>query len=169
MFYLTHQNQLMSYQFSYLDHLEGGQLEKTRPGNMSDSEWNKKREENDKQSKHFRACDVMTKDTITVDIDDLITDIDKLFSKFQFRHIPVVKDSKICGLISDQDIVRYKGDGAYNYLKSADIMSLLIICAHEDTPIYEISQVLIREKINVLRDLLLLVRQLLPPLLCFLI
>jgi CBS domain-containing protein len=148
MFYLTHQNKLMSYQFSYLEYLDKGQLEKTKPGGISEKQWNKEKEKDNEKAMYFRACDIMTKDLITAELDDLIINIEKQFSKEQIRHIPVVVKSKICGLISDQDLIKYKGDGAYNYLKSSDVMSTLVICAHLDTPIYKISQVLIREKIN---------------------
>ena len=148
MFYLTQLENLMPYQFSYLDHIENGQLEKTMPNNLSTTEWQKIKEKTLDHQKNFRAVDVMTSSPVTVNIDDLIPSVEKLFSKHQFRHIPVKRNGKICGMLSNQDLNKYKGDGGYNYLKCSEIMSNLVVCAHVDTPIYKMSQVLIREKIS---------------------
>jgi len=138
----------MSYQFSYLDHIEQGQLERTKPAATSNTDWKKEQEAEKENVKRFRACDVMTKDPITTTSSELVTSVERKFSKNLFRHIPVLKDDLVVGLISDVDLIKYKGDGGYNYLMSSDIMSILVICAHPNTPIYKISQVLIREKIN---------------------
>lgn len=148
MFYLTHLGNLMSYQFSYLDHIEKGQLERTKPASVSNTEWKQNLQRENENTKNFRACDVMTKSPITTSANELVTKVEKKFSKNLFRHIPVLKNDVVVGLISDVDLIKYKGDGGYNYLMSSDIMSILVICAHPNTPIYKISQVLIREKIN---------------------
>ncbi|WP_127714502.1 HPP family protein [Halobacteriovorax sp. HLS] len=148
MFYLTHQGKLMTYQFSYLADGETSILDSTKPNNMTTDQWEKRKSESNPNKKDFRAIDVMSNSPITVTDEELISNIEKLFSKYQFRHIPVLNNGKICGMISDQDVLRHKGNGGYNYLKSKDIMSILIICAHVDTPIEKISHVLLREKIN---------------------
>lgn len=148
MFYLTHQGKLMNYQFSYLIDGETSILDSTKPNGISKAQWDKRKSDSNSNKRNFRAIDVMTSSPITVTNDELISNIEKLFSKHQFRHIPVLKNGKICGMISDQDVLRYKGNGGFNYLKSKDIMSILIICAHVDTPIERVSHVLLREKIN---------------------
>jgi CBS domain-containing protein len=148
MFYLTQLENLLSYQFSYLDHVEDGQLERTKPNHLSDAQWKKESLHQRNNQKKFRAIDVMSATPITVDKNELIPVVEKLFSKNQFRHIPVMNRGNIIGMISNQDLNIYKGDGGYNYLRCSQIMSSLIICAHENTPIFKISQVLIREKIN---------------------
>ena len=50
--------------------------------------------------------DIMTKEVITLVLDDSLELAEKLFDKYRIRHIPVVKDRKLIGMVSKTDLLR---------------------------------------------------------------
>lgn len=60
-----------------------------------------------KSSKDTLISDVMTTNPITVTLDTSIEDCMKLMSERKFRHLPVVDDGKLEGLISVGDVVKF--------------------------------------------------------------
>lgn len=60
-----------------------------------------------KASKDTLIKDVMTTNPITVTLDTSIEDCMKLMSERKFRHLPVVDDGKLEGLISVGDVVKF--------------------------------------------------------------
>ena len=59
----------------------------------------------EKESLNKRVKDVMTKNVITVNIEDGLKKIHEEIAKLKFRHLPVVKDGYIIGMISNRDLV----------------------------------------------------------------
>lgn len=63
-----------------------------------------------------RGCDalddavsgIMTKDVVTASEDDGILDVVGRMSRGRFRHMPVVSDGRIAGIISTGDAVKYR-------------------------------------------------------------
>lgn len=60
-----------------------------------------------KSSKDTPIADVMTKNPITVTLDTSIEDCMKLMSDKKFRHLPVLEDGKLAGIISVGDVVKF--------------------------------------------------------------
>ncbi|WP_153768535.1 CBS domain-containing protein [Labrenzia sp. CE80] len=52
--------------------------------------------------------DVMTRSVVTCTENDSINDVMTKMSQGRFRHVPVVKDGKVAGLISIGDVVKYR-------------------------------------------------------------
>ncbi len=52
-----------------------------------------------------KVKDVM-KPSITVDLDDSVESIARLFGQHDFHHLPVVSEGRLAGIISDRDILR---------------------------------------------------------------
>lgn len=50
--------------------------------------------------------EIMTKDLVTLDPTESLYDAEKLFNKHNIRHIPVVEDRRIVGVISRSDLLR---------------------------------------------------------------
>ena len=50
--------------------------------------------------------DIMTKDVISVDVDCSLTRAMSLMKKHNIRHLPVVKEGKLAGIVSSTDICR---------------------------------------------------------------
>lgn len=51
------------------------------------------------------AGDLMTRDVATCSRDDEIADIMSLMTERRVRHVPVVEDGKLCGMVSIGDVV----------------------------------------------------------------
>lgn len=50
--------------------------------------------------------DLMTPDPVTVDIDDNLATVMEVMDEFRIRHVPVVQDGNLAGLISHRDLLR---------------------------------------------------------------
>ncbi len=56
----------------------------------------------------FAASKLMTKDVITCDPEDSIDRVMEMMTENRFRHLPVVNDSGLMGIISIGDVVKSK-------------------------------------------------------------
>ena len=61
---------------------------------------------------------VMTKKVVTLNDKDTLEKAEFLFKKNNIRHIPVVKDNKIVGMLSYNDLLRISFADAYNTLET---------------------------------------------------
>lgn len=59
---------------------------------------------------HFKLQDVMTKDLITTTPNTGIIKAESKMHKEVIRHLPVIKDEKLLGIISEKDIARKLAD-----------------------------------------------------------
>lgn len=53
-----------------------------------------------------KVTEIMTTKLVTLDVKDKLENAEKLFKKHNIRHIPVVKNDEIVGMLSDSDILR---------------------------------------------------------------
>jgi len=86
---------------------------------------------------------IMTKDVITLTLNDSLFDAKMLFKKHQIRHIPVVENEKIVGMLSLTDLLRISFVDSYSDNESID------------TTIYNmlsIGQVMANNPVNVSSD-----------------
>jgi CBS domain-containing protein len=54
--------------------------------------------------------DVMTKNPITIDMDATLQGVMDLFAQVRCRHLPVLKDDQVCGMVSIGDVSRWLAD-----------------------------------------------------------
>ena len=60
------------------------------------------------------VSNIMTTNLITLDVEDGLDKAEHLFKKYKIRHIPVIENNKIIGMISMNDLLRISfADGAY--------------------------------------------------------
>ncbi|WP_027246011.1 CBS domain-containing protein [Leisingera daeponensis] len=52
--------------------------------------------------------DIMTREVKTCKPDDLLIDVAKVMNEGRFRHLPVVKDDRLCGMITVGDVVNFR-------------------------------------------------------------
>ena len=52
------------------------------------------------------VADIMTKSVVTVDISQTVSDIIKIITEKNIRHIPVMENGKIIGMVSKSDYQR---------------------------------------------------------------
>jgi len=63
---------------------------------------------------------IMTKDVISLTLDDSLFEAEKLFKRHHIRHIPVVKDERIIGMLSLTDLLRISFVDSYSDVESVD-------------------------------------------------
>lgn len=106
------------------------------------------------------AADAMTEPAISVGPADSLLDAARLMVDHQVRHLPVVEDSAVIGMVSDRDIrtvagdpVRYvearEGDGA-RMLNVRDAMTPSVVTIRGDRPLRELANELADERIGAL-------------------
>jgi acetoin utilization protein AcuB len=107
------------------------------------------------------VSDWMTKRVYTVTPDDSIPDAMRLMREHRVKHLPVVREAKIKGILSDRDIRDFSPSGAtsldiyeLHYLiaktKVREIMKAKVITTSPDTPIEEAAIVLYDKNIGCL-------------------
>jgi acetoin utilization protein AcuB len=99
------------------------------------------------------VSDWMTKKVFTISPDDSISDAVSLMKEKRIKHLPVVKDDKLKGIISDRDIKEYTPSKAtaldifeLHYLLAKttvkEIMKSKVIATTPDTPVEEAAMVM---------------------------
>jgi acetoin utilization protein AcuB len=58
------------------------------------------------REQEMKAQDIMTKNIISVDVDERLPTIKKLMESHEFHHLPVTDKGKLIGIISDRDLLR---------------------------------------------------------------
>jgi CBS domain-containing protein len=59
-------------------------------------------------------ADIMSSDLITATCDNSLKDVELLMQKYHIRHIPILQDNKLYGIISLTDLQRISFADAYN-------------------------------------------------------
>ncbi|MGI9530945.1 CBS domain-containing protein [Lutimonas sp.] len=96
---------------------------------------------------------IMTKEVVTLNLEDSLYSAEKRMKKNHIRHMPVVSDEKLIGLISLSDLQRisfidaYGKEGTedtpiYNMLDIKDLMIKKPLTASPQTTIMEVSKLL---------------------------
>lgn len=147
-FFLSTSGHLHPYAFKYLEgQFEKARLEKTEIHSAIKSEHPKKLLEKETE---FFAIDVMNHPVVSVNAATTLEKIREEMKKFTIRHVPIVKDHKLVGMISDRDMLKVDMAGTFLFLKAEDIMTSVLIVAEEETPLAHIARVLMEEKISAL-------------------
>jgi CBS domain-containing protein len=104
------------------------------------------------------AGDVMTETLHTVAPTDLLVDAMRLMSDHQIRHLPVVENEVIVGMLSERDLLPIaeelvisiaQRDGAL-LLRVRDAMTTAVATVTADTSLAEVSRTLVARKIGAL-------------------
>lgn len=54
---------------------------------------------------------VMSTPAITIGMDDMLYKVREIFEETHFHHLPVVENNKLCGIVSDRDLLRALSPG----------------------------------------------------------
>ena len=95
-----------------------------------------------------RALDIMSEQVTTLGINDTIDAAAGIFRKHRFRHIPIVSDDKIFGIVSDRDLFQHPelpGDTIIT-----DLMQTPVLTARPEASIHDIARALYMERIGCL-------------------
>ena len=115
----------------------------------------------DPDSPHKTVGAIMSRQVVTVAMDDSLAKAQELFNKFRFHHILVVEQNRLVGVLSDRDLLKaispYVGtlsetdrDLATLQKRVHQIMSHTPITVKADTSIETAAQLLIDKKVSCL-------------------
>ncbi len=93
------------------------------------------------------AGDIMTRDVVTLARDESIDHLEESMRMLHCRHLPVVEDGRVIGMVSQRDLLRATPAGPT--LASA-IMSRHVLTVSEATPIAEAGRLLLERKVGAL-------------------
>lgn len=107
------------------------------------------------------VSDWMTKKVYTIEPDDYLSDVLSLMREKCIKHIPVIKNGKLRGILSDRDIKEYSPSKAtsldiyeLHYLlaktKIKEIMKTKVITTAPDTPVEEAAMLMLDSNIGCL-------------------
>lgn len=107
----------------------------------------------------LKAQDIMTWNPVVVDITATVQDAADVMFAAEVRHVPVVEQGELIGMVSDRDLRSYmlprseqitRADDARARLGASVRMVLRtdIITVATDTPVAEIVDIMLREKIG---------------------
>ncbi|MCA9605940.1 MAG: CBS domain-containing protein [Myxococcales bacterium] len=58
-------------------------------------------------ARSFTVADIMTEHVVTVSEEDSLDLVTQNLDRFRFRHIPVVDDKKVVGVVTERDLLRF--------------------------------------------------------------
>lgn len=105
---------------------------------------------------------IMTKDLITINHTDDLTNAERLFKEYTIRHIPVVSGQEIIGMLSYTDLLRVsyadtveEGEEdvetvVFNMFTIEQVMAKDLVKVSSDTTIKEVAQILSRKEFHAL-------------------
>ena len=74
---------------------------------------------------------IMTKDVITLTLNDNLFEAEKLFKQHHIRHIPVIDNDKIVGMLSLTDLLRLSFVDSYNDTETVDTAIYSMLSVHQ--------------------------------------
>lgn len=112
--------------------------------------------------KNVPVSEIMTKNIIKLNLSDELTKAEELFKKHKIRHIPVVSDNKIVGMLSYTDLLRVSYADAvkeeaenvesivFNMFTVRQVMAKEIIVISPTTTIKETAEILSKNEFHAL-------------------
>ena len=97
----------------------------------------------------LRVHDLMTKEPVTVDADEEIDLADQLMQLGRFRHVPVLDEGRLVGLITQRDLLRARAADAVTpprYVKARELMTREVHAVAPDVLLLEAAQLLLERK-----------------------
>lgn len=108
---------------------------------------------------NIRVQDCMTKPAITISAQASLHDAGQLMNEYSIRHLPVVQDNKLVGILSSGDLRRARPSDAttlsvweinslWNRLKVNSVMTRSVVTVRRDTPIIEAVRLMLEYRFN---------------------
>lgn len=105
--------------------------------------------------------DIMTREIVSVGLDDTLEVVRKLFARYPFHHLVVVERGRVVGVISDRDLLKHVSpfvgkmaerpqDLASLNRRVHQIMQRQIVAMDGSTPVDEAACIMLRENVTCL-------------------
>jgi len=147
-FFIAIHGDLKEHDFDYLADIQSKRLEKTLPSGMPANvrdEVLKKREET---VRSFYASQVMNGPPRFLTHSSKLSDALDLMRVYGIRHIPIVENSILIGMLSDRDLLRLENQENYDGLSLKENMTTLIVACDKNTSLRAIALVMYKENIS---------------------
>jgi acetoin utilization protein AcuB len=120
----------------------------------------------------LKAADIMTRNPVVVDITGTVRDAADVIFAAEVRHVPVVEEGRLVGMVSDRDLRSYVLPRSEQIIRAEDARARLdanvrmvmrsdIITVTPDTPVAEVIDILLPETIGAVPVLKSALRELL--------
>ncbi len=104
---------------------------------------------------------IMTREVITIGMDETLGEVYKIFDKHKFHHLLVIEDEGLVGIISDRDVFRETSPFLFTFSgnkrdletlkkKTHQIMTRNMITVGKDTGIEEAASILMKNNVSCL-------------------
>ena len=105
------------------------------------------------------VSEIMSKDLITLSSEQSLYEASKLFSRHNVRHIPVVENERLVGMVSHTDLLRISFSGLdesddsivpviYEMYSVPEIMTRVPVFVESNTTIKEVTETLSRQSFH---------------------
>lgn len=140
-FYMIMGGKIMNHDFAYLSGKTGRRLDKTLSPRS-------RVEEKADQSVHSWVIQIMSRDFITLKPENSVQEAVAIFKEKGIHHVPLVKENKLVGIVSDRDIMWLEAMEMGKYTTLEQFMNKVVLACHEDTPIDHLAHVFYNEEVN---------------------
>ena len=112
--------------------------------------------------KNVPVSTIMTSNVVKLNLSDSLTNAESLFKKHNIRHIPVVNDDAIVGMLSYTDLLRISFVDAafddeevvdstvYNMFTVEQVMAKNLVKVNPETTIKEVAEILAKKEFHAL-------------------
>ncbi|MCC9041236.1 CBS domain-containing protein [Myroides sp. M-43] len=108
------------------------------------------------------VAEIMTKELITLTLTDNLYDAERLFKKHKIRHIPIVKEDKLIGVLSYSDLLKISYadvlDDAdelmdvpsvvYDMYSIGQVMAKVVVSSFPTTTIKKVTEILAKQSFH---------------------
>ena len=90
---------------------------------------------------NVQVSEVMTKNVISIHVEDSLNIVNKTFENHSFHHIPILNHGKVAGILSKEDVLRLMSirteytDKEFKLIKVKDFMTFNVISIRPDDSI----------------------------------
>ncbi len=100
------------------------------------------------------VSEVMTKDVISIHVEDSLNIVSKTFESHSFHHIPILNQGKLAGILSKEDILRLLSirteysDEEFKLIKVKDFMSSKVLSVRPDDSVGLVADIFMTNDIH---------------------
>jgi len=94
----------------------------------------------------YTVADLMTREVITLDENENLGDASRILARKHIRHLPVVRDKKLVGLVTHRDILRCVGGQAGGKCRAGDIMVTHLTTITPEMSLYDAVRIMRQHK-----------------------
>jgi acetoin utilization protein AcuB len=91
----------------------------------------------------------MTRDVIVISPEVTLGAAKRMMERWRIRHLPVVSDGRLVGILSDRDVLRYEGaieDGPE--VRAGEAMTVAPVTCESTAPVSRVAQMMLDHKID---------------------